>query len=195
MFYRSSNTSAFDLKVDWSVLEEKSFFKMLRLAFSSKLDCGFHIIFIAKTASKKLGALIVLQFLSPEVTKHLYKCTIAHAWNAVVIWAGAPRCYLELLDKLQKRICMSVDPSLAASLELLFHRRNLPSLSLFYRHYFERCSYELSQLVSLPYSRGRSTRYSDRLHEFSVTIPRCYKDVYVNSFFPLTARIWSSLPI
>ena len=195
MFYRSSNTSAFDLKVDWSVLEEKSFFKMLRLAFSSKLDCGFHIIFIAKTASKKLGALIVLQFLSPEVTKHLYKCTIAHAWNAVVIWAGAPRCYLELLDKLQKRICMSVDPSLAASLELLFHRRNLPSLSLFYRHYFERCSSELSQLVSLPYSRGRSTRYSDRLHEFSVTIPRCYKDVYVNSFFPLTARIWSSLPI
>ena len=194
-FYRSSNTSAFDLKVDWSVLEEKSFFKMLRLAFSSKLDCGFHIIFIAKTASKKLGALIVLQFLSPEVTKHLYKCTIAHAWNAVVIWAGAPRCYLELLDKLQKRICMSVDPSLAASLELLFHRRNLPSLSLFYRHYFERCSSELSQLVSLPYSRGRSTRYSDRLHEFSVTIPRCYKDVYVNSFFPLTARIWSSLPI
>ena len=26
-------------------------------------------------------------------------------------------------------------------------------------------------------------RYSDRLHDFSVTIPRCYKDVYVNSFF------------
>ena len=110
-------------------------------------------------------------------------------------WAGAPRCYLELLDQLQKRICMSVDPSLAASLELLFHRRNLPSLSLFYRYYFERCSSELSQLVSLAYPRGRSTRYSDRLHEFSVTIPRCYKDVYVNSFFPLTARIWSSLPL
>ena len=30
---------------------------------------------------------------------------------------------------------------------------------------------------------GRSTRYPDRLHGFSVTIPRCYKDVYVNSFF------------
>ena len=27
------------------------------------------------------------------------------------------------------------------------------------------------------------TRFSDRLHDLSVTIPRCYKDVYVNSFF------------
>ena len=57
------------------------------------------------------------------------------------------------------------------------------------------CSSELAQLVPLPYSRGRSTRYSDRLHDFSVTIPRCYKDVYVISFFPRTARLWNSLPI
>ena len=44
-------------------------------------------------------------------------------------------------------------------------------------------------------SRGRSTCYSDRLHEYSVIIPRCYKDVYVNSFFPCTARLWNSLAI
>ena len=30
-------------------------------------------------------------------------------------------------------------------------------------------------------------RYSDRFHDFSVTISRCYKGVYVNSFFPRTA--------
>ena len=53
----------------------------------------------------------------------------------------------------------------------------------------------LAQLVPLPYSRGRSTRYSIRSHDFSVTIRRCYKDVYVNSFFPRTARLWNSLPI
>ena len=45
------------------------------------------------------------------------------------------------------------------------------------------------------FSRGRSTRYSDRLHDFSATIPRCCKDVYVISFFPRTARLWNSLPI
>ena len=85
--------------------------------------------------------------------------------------------------------------SLAVSLEHLAYRRNAASLSLFYSYYFGRCSYELAQLVPLPYSRGRSTRYSDRLHDFSVTIPRCHKDVYVNSFFPRTAGLWNSLPI
>ena len=91
------------------------------------------------------------------------------------------KCYLDLLDKLQKQICRIVGPSLAASLEPLAHRRNVATLSLFYRYYFGRCSSEPAQLVPLPFSRGRSTRYSDRLHDFSVTIPRCYKDVYVNS--------------
>ena len=66
---------------------------------------------------------------------------------------------------------------------------------LFYRYYLGRCYSELTHLVSLTFSQGRSTCYSERLHDFSVTIPRCYKDVYVNSFFPLTARLWNSLPI
>ena len=111
------------------------------------------------------------------------------------VWAGAPSCYLQLLDKLQKWICRAVGPSLAASLETLAHRRNVASLSLFCRFYFGRRSSELAELVPLSYSRGSSTRYSDRLYDFSVTIPRCFKDVYVNSFFPHTARLWNSLPI
>ena len=82
-----------------------------------------------------------------------------------------------------------------ASLEPLAHRRNVASLSLFCRYYFDRCSSELAQLVPLPCSRGRSSGYSDRLHDFSVTISRCYKDVYANSFFSRTTRLWNSLPI
>ena len=109
--------------------------------------------------------------------------------------AGAPSCYLELLDKLQKKISKTFGPSLAASFEPLAHCRNVASLSLFCRYYFGRCLSELAQLVPLPYSRGRTTRCSDRLHDFSVTIRRCYKDVYVNIFFPRTARLWNSLPI
>ena len=57
-----------------------------------------------------------------------------------------------LLDKLQKRICRIIGPSLSASLEPLAHRRNVGSLSLFYRYYFRRCSSELAQLVPLPFS-------------------------------------------
>ena len=38
LFDRSNNTAAIYVKMDGSVLEAKSFFKMLRLPFSSKLD-------------------------------------------------------------------------------------------------------------------------------------------------------------
>ena len=92
-------------------------------------------------------------------------------------------------------ICRTVGPSLAASLESLAHNWNVASGSLFYRHYFGRFSSELTELVPLPYSGGRSSLYSDGLHDFSVTISRCYNDVFVNSFFPCTARLWNSLPI
>ena len=170
---------------------------MLGLTFSSKLDWGSYIISVAKTASKKIGALICsMKFLSPEVALYLYKATICPCMEYFChVWAGAPSCDLDLLDKLQKRIWRIVGHSLAASLEPLAHRRNVASLSLFYRYYFGRCSLGLAQLVQLPFIRGRSTRYSDRLHDFPVVIPRCYKNVYVNSFFPCTTKLWNSLPI
>ena len=37
-FDQSNNTGAIDGKMDGSILEEKSYFKMLGLTFSSKLD-------------------------------------------------------------------------------------------------------------------------------------------------------------
>ena len=39
------------MKMDGSVIEEKSYFKMLGLTFRSKLDLGSYIFVIAKTAS------------------------------------------------------------------------------------------------------------------------------------------------
>ena len=170
---------------------------MQELTFSSKLDWGSYIISVDKIASKKIRALIrSIKFLSPEVALYLYKSTIRPCIEYYChVWAGAPSCYLELLGKLQKQICRIIGPSLAASLEPLAHLRNVASLSLFYRYYFGRCSSELAQLVPLSFSRGRSTCFSDRLHDFSVTIPRCYKDVYVKNFFPRTARLWNSVPI
>ena len=49
---------------------------------------------------------------------------------------------------------------------------------------------------------GRILKLLDNLQKLicrtvitSVTIPKCYKDVYVNSFFPHTAQLWNSLPV
>ena len=137
-----------------------------------------------------------MKLLSSEFALYAYKSTIRpYIEYHCHVWAGAPSCYLKLLDKLRKRICRTVGPFLVASLEPLAHRRNVASLTLFYWFCFGRCSSELAQLVPLPHSQERSTSYSDRLHDFSVTIPRCYNGFYVNSFFPRTAGLWNSLPI
>ena len=183
--------------MDGSVLEEKPSFKMIGLTFCSKLDWSSYITSIAKTASKKIVALICsMKFLSPEVALYLYKYTLGPCMEYIChVWAGAPSCYLELLDELQKWICKTVCPSLAASLQPLAHCQNVATWSLFCRYYFGSCFLELAELVPLCYSWGRSTCFSDRLHDFSVTILRYYKDVYVNSLFPCTSKLWNSLSI
>ena len=56
-FDRSNNTGSIDLRMDGSVLEEKSSFKMRGLTSTSKLDLDFYIISNAKTISKKIGTL------------------------------------------------------------------------------------------------------------------------------------------
>ena len=65
-------------------------------------------------------------------------------------------------EKLQKRVCRVVGPTLDASYETLAYCK-VASLTLFYRH--------LAKLTPLPYSRVRSTHYSNTLHDL---IPRCW---------------------
>ena len=98
----SKNTGVIDVKMDGDVPEKKSSFKMLGLTFSSKLDWGSYVVSIAKTVSKKIGALICsMKFLSPEVALYRSKSTTQPCMEYCChVWAGAPICYLELLDKL-----------------------------------------------------------------------------------------------
>ena len=66
LFDRSNNTGSIYVEMDMSVLEEKSYFKMLKLSFSSKLEWGSYIISIAKNAMKKIRAAIhSMNFLYP----------------------------------------------------------------------------------------------------------------------------------
>ena len=82
----SNNNGSIDVKMGGSILQEKSSFKMLGLTFSSKLDWGSYIISIAKTASKKIGALIhSMKFLSPEVVLCIsINLPYTHVRNTVV---------------------------------------------------------------------------------------------------------------
>ena len=92
---------------------------------------------------------------------------------------------MNIWDKLQKLECRCVN----RSLETLLHCLNVVTLSLFCRYVFGKCSSELAELFLLPHLSGRSTRYSNKLHDFSVTILGCFRYVYVSSFFLRTARL------
>ena len=71
-FDRSNSIGAIDMKMDGSVFEGKSSFKMLGLTFSSELDWGSYVISIADSVSKKIRALIrSMKFLSAEVAVSL----------------------------------------------------------------------------------------------------------------------------
>ena len=94
------------------------------------------------------------------------------------------------MDKLQRCI---YNPELSASLPSLAHRQDVASLNIFYKYYFGRCSSELSELVPLPHVCGCSTRYSNSLHDFVVTVPPYSQEIYANSFFALTCQLWNSL--
>ena len=107
------------------------------------------------------------------------------------VWAGALSFHL---NKSQKQVFRTAGPTTKASLEPLTHRRNVASLS-FISITFGTCLSELAELAPLPYSRGRSTSYSNSLHGFYVAIPTCYKDVCINSFFSCAGRLWNVLPV
>ena len=97
LFEQSNNIGAINVKMDESVLEEKSPFKMVGLTFSSKMEWGSYIISITKTASKTIETLS----LSPEVALYLYKSTICPCMEYCFhVQAGAPTCCLKLLDKI-----------------------------------------------------------------------------------------------
>ena len=119
-----------------------------------------------------------MKFFSPEVALYLYKSTIQPCIEYCChVWAGAPSCYLKLLDKLQKRICRAVGPSFPASLQPLAHSRNIASLSLFYR-----CSSDVR------------LNWLNQFH-FLIFNGSLLVNVIDCMTFPYTAKLQNSLPI
>ena len=145
-FDRSNDNCFVDVKMNGSVLEEKSSFKILGLTFSSKLDWGSYIISIVKAVSKKIGALIrsiSLSFFLLKLVCISINLPYSHVWNTVVTSGLVPliatwNCYISYRNEYKGLLVLHF--TLVASLEPLVHRQNVAILSLFYRDYFSRCS-------------------------------------------------------
>ena len=86
---------------------------LLNLIGSLKLS-----VLLKLTAFEENGAFIrFMKFPFPEVALYLYKSTIQLCIEYCChSWAGAPSRYLDMLDEVQKQLCRTVGPTLAASL-------------------------------------------------------------------------------
>ena len=89
-----------------------------------------------------------------------------------------------LLDRIQRRKTNIVGPDLSSNLQSLSHRRNVASLSLFYKYFHGSCSNELKSLTPILKSFNRVTRYSANSHPFTVQLPFCNRQFYLTSFCP-----------
>ena len=108
-----------------------------------------------------------------------YSC---HVWEVVPCW-----CWIktDLWDCRAETCCLFWFLSSSSK------RSQLKSFLLTY--YFGRCTSELDEQFLLSPSHNRSTPHSNRLHDFSVTILRCYKNDFDNNLFTRTARFWNFL--
>ena len=96
----SNNCGAIDVKMD-------VFFMVLKFCLSSKLVWG--IVYIAKFVSKKTGALILsMKFF---ILLGLLFIPIYLPWGLPwnnFVRGGASSCCFDMLDKLKKRVCVTI---------------------------------------------------------------------------------------
>ena len=102
------------------------------------------------------------------------------------IWGGAPQSgCLDSLDRVQRRLVNLIEPVLSSTLQPLYHRRVVASLSLFYKYYrFQ----DLSSLVPHRRLSVRLTRFSESFHQYAVDTPRCKRNSYQTSLFSTHCR-------
>ena len=112
----------------------------------------------------------------------LYKCTIGPCIKCCHVGAGPTSYYLELLGAL-KNGYVGLLIFTCCLFWSLGSSSKWSQLKSFIKILLWKYSPEIAELVPLPYSSGMSTRYSNRLHDFSVTNSRCYEDVCQKVFY------------
>ena len=154
---------------------------MIGLSISSKSDWGGCIVLIAQIPTKKTGTL--WSFLWSFLLQRLLFICHSLAGNTVinamlVLPAVTCICQISCRNGYVGLLVLHILPLLNPG------SSSLASLNILYRHYIW-----TGWTGFISTSCEISFQYCQKLHDFAVTIPRCYKDIYVNSFFPCTAQL------
>ena len=170
--------------------------RLLGLKITPDLKWNEYIREVAKVAGKMVGSLFrSRKYLTPASMLYLYKSQIRPLMEYCChIWGGAAQTSLSCLDRVQRRLRYLVGDELFSTLPPLSHRRDVASLSLFYRYYNGKCSKELHSLIPPKKEFGRETRLSRKSHEHTLSIPTVGNKYHGQSFIPRTSKQWNALP-
>ena len=75
----------------------------------------------------------------------------------------------------------------------LVQRRDVATLSHFYRYHNGKCSNEFHSLVPPKKEFGRETRLAKKSHEHTLSIPKIRNKYHEQSFIPRTTMQWNAL--
>ena len=185
-----------NLQMSQRTIQESNAISLLGLTVTKDMSWKPYIQSISKQAAQRIGSLYrARRFLPQKSILYLYKATIRPMMeHCCHLWAGAPKTQLSLLDRVEKRLKNLVGIELANELQPLSVRRDVASLSLFYRYYFGKCSQSLHECVPKPKVFSRSTRSASSLTRYRVNMERSRTESRSSSFFVRTSRIWNQLP-
>ena len=103
--------------------------------------------------------------------------------------------YTALLNRVEsKGIRLINSLPLTDCLDSLSHRRNVASLSIFYRYFHADCSSELANCMPPALPQLRCTRLSTS-HPYSVHLSNASVSQYLHSFIPYTGKLRNNLPL
>ena len=184
------------IKMSDNRIREQDSISFLGLAVTKDLSWKPYIQSISKQAAQRIGSLYrASSYLPPQTVCYLYKSTIRPLMEYCChLWAGAPQTHLNLLERVEKRVKNLMGEKLASKLQPLSVRRDVASLSLFYRYYFGRSSSAVNECVPKPKIFSRSTRRANALTCYNVSLERARTVSRSKSFFVRTAQLWNQLP-
>lgn len=156
-----------------------------------------HIEGVISATSRRVGILNkVRRFFTPGQLYRLYKAQVRPGMEYCShLWDGSAQYLLDALDGLQRRAIRIVnDADVTSNLESLQLRRDVASLSVFYRLYHGECSEELFSLIPSSPFLNRTTRAGLRSHSLTVQTISARTKKFANSFLCRTVKLWNCLP-
>ena len=165
---------------------------ILGINFDSKLNSIDHLKSVSSVASRKIGIIRKAAFIyqDEKVNLSCFRSFVLPLFEyCSPVWMSATDSNLNVLSKIVRSAGFLFPGNSNYDLD---HRRNISSLCLFHKIYFND-DHPLHHLIPDPYVPSRQTRFYNQQHQYSVCEARCNTVQFQRSFFPYSAKLWNGL--